>query len=528
MEKVDRKLRMYSKIKELEAAGFSKRRIAKRLGVSRNTVTKYASQSAEEFTTWLASTQHRTQKLDVHKDQILSWLREYPDLSAAQIHDWLEERGFTGISYSTLRKYVRDLREDFQIPKIKTVREYEAIPDPPMGEQAQIDFGEIWVPSSTGKKVKLYVVSFVLSHSRYKYMEWWDHPYTAKDVIEAHEHAFEFFGGKPKTIVYDQDRTIFVNENYGDIIFTSEFEAYKQFRRFRIHACRGSDPESKGRIENVIGFIKKNFAKNRLFTDIDSWNIQSFAWLRRRGNGKIHNATKKIPLEVFNEEQAFLTPVLHPMKASASLSEGKMNTRLVQKDNTIKYKSNRYSVPFGTYTRIPEVSIEQAEQKLIIKIPQSGEVLTTHTLYSGHGKLIQNTSHRRDKQKTIPKLLEKVKHLFSNESLAQHYLEQIHQKYPRYTRDQVQLIEKQFDLYPLEIMDSTLKECVEKKIITATGFQSIAQINHKKSQKQSEKVATTFTPPTMSAITREKLTKITPEIRDVKIYTEILGGHVNE
>ncbi|WP_167630652.1 ATP-binding protein [Listeria valentina] len=168
---------IYSKIKELEALGFSQRNIAKQLGISRNTVTKYRDKDVEMFTTWLASTKHRKQKLDEHKERILDWLRTYPNLTTAQIQDWLEERGFENIVESTLRRYVKNLREEYQLPKQVHQRKYEAIPDPPMGEQDQIDFGQIWVTTENKQRIKLYVVAFVLSHSRYKYMEWWDHPF---------------------------------------------------------------------------------------------------------------------------------------------------------------------------------------------------------------------------------------------------------------------------------------------------------------------------------------------------------------
>ena len=143
-----------------------------------------------------------------------------------------------------------------------------------MGFQAQVDFGQTWQKNEQGQSVKLYVVAFVLSHSRYKYMEWLDRPFTTNDLIEAHKNAFHAFGGKPKEIVYDQDNIIIVSENNGDIIYTKQFESYRREEAFQVYACRGSDPESKGKIENVIGFIKNNFAKHRVYTTLDNWNQQ--------------------------------------------------------------------------------------------------------------------------------------------------------------------------------------------------------------------------------------------------------------
>lgn len=467
---MDKKFMVYSKIREMKAAGFSQRKIAKHLGVSRSTVAKYHQLTCQEFTAWLASTKHRSHKLEGHKERILNWLRTYPDLSASQIHDWLEERGFNTISESTLRRYVKQLREDYDLPKHSHPRQYEAIPDPPMGEQAQIDFGQIWVPTVGNETIKLYVVAIVLSHSRYKYMEWWDRPYTTQDVIRAHEHAFQFFGGKPRTIVYDQDRTLIVDENYGEIVFTSAFEAYRQTQPFQVHACRGFDPESKGRIENVIGFVKSNFAKNRLYTDLASWNEQALAWLRRKGNGKVHNTTKRVPLEVFKEERTKLLPVMRQVM----FPNLELTLRQVAKDNTIKYKANRYSVPIGTYGRLTEVSVTQADGKLRIVDPDMGELIATHRIDTGHGKLIKNRNHERDQSTGIDELAAAVSDKFSDQQLARTYLGDIRAHYPRYIRDQLHLIETLFKKYPIGILNQTLIQCSEKRIISATGFRDVA------------------------------------------------------
>ena len=57
------------------------------------------------------------------------------------------------------------------------------------------------------------------------------------DWLEMLNHAFEFFGGKPKTLVFDQDKIVAVSENYGDVIFTHEFEKYRQQMKFKVHLC---------------------------------------------------------------------------------------------------------------------------------------------------------------------------------------------------------------------------------------------------------------------------------------------------
>lgn len=63
-----------------------------------------------------------------------------------------------------------------------------------MGHQAQVDFGKVKVKNQQGKDIVLYFIVFILSHFRYKYMEWLNRPFTTRDVIQAHENAFQWFG----------------------------------------------------------------------------------------------------------------------------------------------------------------------------------------------------------------------------------------------------------------------------------------------------------------------------------------------
>ena len=104
--------------------------------------------------------------------------------------------------------------------------------------------------------------------------------------------------------------------------------------------CRKSDPESKGKIESVIKYIKNNFAKYRIYYGLDTWNEESWRWLERTGNYKHHNTTKKRPVEVFNIEKHHLRPVSYPVANYLDCDNPNdlSITRSVRKDNTIWYK----------------------------------------------------------------------------------------------------------------------------------------------------------------------------------------------
>ena len=469
-------------IYQLKKQGFKIRRIAKKLGVSRTTVYKYLSRSPEEMSEWMASTSTRTKKLDPYEMVIQTWLSEYPDLSGAQVHDWLKEhyKEFP-VCESSVRNYVRELREKYQIPKVETKRQYEAFPDPPMGQQVQVDFGKTNQKTTVGKTCKLMFISFVLSHSRYKYIEWLDRPFTTKDVIRAHENAFQFYGGIPHELVYDQDAVLVVSENAGDLILTSGFQAYKQERNLTFFVCRRADPESKGRIENVVGFIKQNFAKNRVFNRLDQWNEQCAEWLIRTGNGRVHNTTKKRPIEVFALEKQHLRPVTRKLIDSTIESS---ISRTVRKDNTIIYLSNRYSVPLGTYQKDSTVIIEAtSDQQLLIREEKESPVIAKHLISLEKGKLVQETSHKRDRSKGISAYQKSLSSKFKDREKALYYLNRIHQRFPRYIRDQLQIISRVVESDP-ELMNEVLEECLHQEVYSATEFRDMMIYKKKEKQKK--------------------------------------------
>jgi transposase len=147
--------------------------------------------------------------------------------------------------------------------------------------------------TTLGKTKKVQFFTFVLSRSRYKYILFSDTPFTTASVIEAHECAFKAIRGCPMEIVYDQDRLFIVDENLGDIIMTAGFRAYVGQSSFTTYFCRKADPESKGKVENVVKYVKQNFLYNRSFKDLETLNDEAYEWLARTANALEHGTTKK-------------------------------------------------------------------------------------------------------------------------------------------------------------------------------------------------------------------------------------------
>jgi transposase len=517
---------MYREIHQLKQIGLNNSQIARRLNINRNTVAKYISMTAEEFKAYLEKLESRSKKLDKAHDEILYWIREYPELSNAQVLDWLKERLKIGdVCEGTVRNYVMEIREKYNIPKSSFIRSYEAIDDPPMGHQMQVDFGEFKVKKGSGDTCKLYFIAFVLSNSRYKYVEWLDRPFLTQDVIRMHENAFQFYGGAPKEAVYDQDHLILVNENAGDLILTQEFSSYVKNRKFSVYMCKRADPESKGRIENVVGFVKKNFAPCRTFYTLEKWNEQCLEWLERTGNGKKHNVTNKIPAEIFAEERKYLTPVSTRIQIEKSLKTS--ISALIRKDNTIRYKSNRYTLPQGTYDGTEKYADLEAttDGVLIIYNQQTKKEITRHEISYEKGKLIKNNDHRRDMSRKINEYVEKILLFLPQTLQSRVFVDKLREHKSRYIRDQLQIVEANIKGVDNASIEKALNYCIKQKLYSAVDFSDA--LKHFKLLAQRDNtsaavVASVDIKP-IDAVANDTI-KAKPEVRDIRVYQDILKG----
>jgi len=463
---------MYNSIHSMKNGGFSKRQIARKLEIDFRTVNKYLSMSPEEFHNGVLKKERR-QNLSLYEGVVTDWLKRHPDMTSAQVHDWLKEHYQITTAERTVRQFVARTRKKHSIPKDKgTARQYMAVEDPPMGKQMQVDIGETWViDASKRSRTKLWFVATVLSHSRYKYGIWHARHLTAARLVQSLQSCFEHMGGMPEELVFDQDRLLSVDENYGDIIYTKEFEQFRHASGFKVYLCRGSDPESKGRTESVVKYFKGNFAKNRQIMDIDAWNSDFEDWLYRTGNKKKHGTTNKVPEEVFKQERLFLKPVPSTNKCYGET----IITRTVHKDNTIFYEGNRYTLPIGTYSPNLTVSLEIKGDKLIISDPFGDYVIAEHTLSKEKGSLIINNNHKRDTSQKLDELQAALFKQLNGTDEADTLLTQIRRLKPRYARDQFALVKETAGAHNRATLEKSIHYCVTNSLFSAVELRNAAE-----------------------------------------------------
>jgi len=139
----------------LHRRGLKQRAIARKLGISRNTVKKYIDNPELAFEP--VQGRKRRSQLDAYQDNIKAWIEEDSDYRASWIYDRLANMGFAG-SYEIVKRRVHQIKEDYH--KVAYMR-FETEP----GYQAQVDFGEFQVAKADGSVTKLFLFSMILGYS---------------------------------------------------------------------------------------------------------------------------------------------------------------------------------------------------------------------------------------------------------------------------------------------------------------------------------------------------------------------------
>jgi len=273
----------------------------------------------------------RPSKLDAFKGAILRLLAQHA-YSARQVLQRLKEENYTG-GYSILKEYIRQVRPPTR-PAFLTLHF-----DP--GECAQLDWGcaGALLVGSTRRRLSFLVM--VLCYSRQLYVE-----FTLAETLEhflmAQQNAFFYFGGAPRKMMVDNLKSAVLSHPAGQpAIFNERYLDFAAFHGFTIKACNVQAAHEKGRVENAVGYIKKNFLNGLDLTSLEAVNTAARRWLDEVANVRLHAQTRRKPAELFAEEKPKLLP----------LPVGVYDVGLVRCVHAtnrcrVVFDTNRYSVPY--------------------------------------------------------------------------------------------------------------------------------------------------------------------------------------
>ena len=471
-----RKLVMWYKVKELKSNGLNYRQIAKETGLHRHTVEKYGRMSLEEFQSSQAYEREFRYKLDRYENDVREDLGKHSYLSSRQVYDHLREKhpDFPDVSEKTVFNLVQRVRSKYGIPKTQeeSIRPFEKQQEGAPGQKAQADFGEYWMSRGDSRRVKVYLFVMIMDNSRRKFVYFSRTPFTSELAIYAHELAFRFYGAKPHKIIYDQDKVLIVKENLGDLILTKAFQAFVASEHFECVFCRKSDPQSKGKVENAVKYVKYNFLRGREFTNIEMLNESALRWLDRTANGLPHSTTKRIPDEAFKEE----LPHMEPYIGTPTHPQDGMKEYLVRKDNTISFHSHLYNVPTGTYNGDATfVWVCVKDDHVEIYSNETGKRLVRHPLATIPGEAIIDETIQRPKLPSRKELENYILSYLDGNALAAMWLKNLYETKTRYYRANINVLNSELESFLPEALIKGFEVCLDKSDYNAKDLISYCE-----------------------------------------------------
>jgi transposase len=343
--------------------------IARELGMDRKTVRRCVRANA-----WQAY--QRAPREDTLLTAHQSFLRERaPQVrySARILHQELcHERGFTG-SYDVVKRFVAPLRV-LEAAAEATQTRFET----PPGLQSQVDWGQARVPFRCGSRwIHIFVLTLGFSRRGF----YWGSPNEQMGAfLEAHERAFEHFGGHTHEHLYDRARTVCRPSEGGQgICWNGTFRAFAQHWGFEPRVCQPYRACTKGKVESGVKFVKGNFLPGRIFVDIVDFQEQLDSWNTQIADVRVHGTTHERPVDRFAREREHLVNTVgHP----SFLTDVRLS-RLVATDYLVTFDTNRYSVPFHLIGQAVEVESKTEA----IHIYHRGELVATHPRVSGRYQL---------------------------------------------------------------------------------------------------------------------------------------------
>ncbi len=361
------KMALVTTVYTLLDQGWSRRRIARELGIDRETVRRYARlreasnpagapPGSEASKTPIsapstgsnparaptgsggsdppdagASPGFQASACEPFREIIVSPKLEL-GLTATRIHqDLVTEHGFEA-RYHSVRRFVARLQRTSPQP----FRRIETAP----GEQGQVDFGTgAPVITAENNRRRTHVFRIVLSYSRKAYSEV-VYRQTTEDFIRCIENAFHHFGGVPRTLVIDNLKAAVTRADWFDPELNPKIQSFCAHYGTTILPTKPRMPRHKGKVEKGIDYVQNNALKGRTFTSLAAENHHLREWEVNVADKRVHGTTQQQVQAAFAQEKPLLQPL--PAGRFPSFQEAK---RKVNRDGHVEVDKAYYSAP---------------------------------------------------------------------------------------------------------------------------------------------------------------------------------------
>lgn len=365
-------MQQWRQIQAWSEEGLADAAIARRLGVDRDTVSRWRGEPAPG-----AITRNRPSKLDEHRGYLEQRLAAFPDLSARVLLREIQARGYDG-SYERVKLMCRVLRG----PRpLELTSRFETGP----GEQAQADFLETrHYVEHEGRRRRLCAFIYVLGYSRWTYLEFTVSESQAM-LFGALERAFREAGGVPAALVIDNLAAAVLRHGRDEIVFNPAFLAFAEHWGFEPLAAAQGRGQTKGKVESGVKYVKKNCLAGQEPETLLEAQGHGRWWRETVCNVRVHGTVHERPVDRLEREREQLRPLVEgPFIYRPRLG------RRVYLDFTVRWNDNFYEVPMayaGKWVHCQEVGRE-------LSVVSGKEEIARHELLEGIGRTSPLPQHK--------------------------------------------------------------------------------------------------------------------------------------
>jgi transposase len=353
--------------------GVGIKELVRRTGLARNTV-RAALRSAEPPAFRVPE---RPSKLEPFKDEICRLLAEDPRLSGVRVRELIEPLGFDG-GKTILDDYLREVRPLFRKPRTFQRTVYRP------GEVCQWDLWQTSrpVPVGHGQERRAWVVVACLGYSRAAAGALVFSKETP-DVLWGMTRCLWSLGGLPELLVWDREGCL----HAGGGRPTVAYAAFCGQLPVGWHFCEPADPQAKGCVERLQGYLETNFEPGRRFANHLDFQLQLDAWFEK-ANARTHKTLRARPIDRLVEERA----VMRPLPERAPDTDRRFVLR-VPPDPHVRFDTVDYSLDPGLVGRRVEVRVSQRE--ILAAALDTGELACRHERSFAKNRTVTALEHAR-------------------------------------------------------------------------------------------------------------------------------------
>lgn len=338
-------------LRALHALGWGSKRIAKELGIARNSVRRYVRDGAAAE----IQTRPNARTLDDSQIALAAELLDGPAQGNGVVVKRLLSQKAIDVPLRTLQRALAPRRREKHAAQVATVR-FETRP----GEQMQIDFGEKWVQVAASM-VRVFFFVAVLGYSRRIFVRA-SLSQRQDDWREGLAGAFRRFGGVTQRILIDRAGALVVGEDRqaGVVKVHPAFAAFCADWGVEVSACRPYRARTKGKTESGVGFVKRNAIAGLSFLSFAALETHLEQWMVE-ADERIHGTTHERPRDRF--ERVEKTTLRGLPDRCLPVRERRVRRR-VASDCLVDVDTIRYSVPHRLVHRSVEVLVADHDVKI--------------------------------------------------------------------------------------------------------------------------------------------------------------------